>query len=119
MNTRQARGRAAENRARHHLERAGLRLRHANYRCRCGEIDLVMESREGEIVFVEVRYRARTDYGGALASIDARKRRRVIRAAALYLAQQALEHAPARFDVVGVDADDRVEWIAGAFDAGG
>lgn len=118
MIRRHARGRAAEDRARRHLERAGLKLRNANYRCRCGEIDLVMESRAGDIVFVEVRYRSRSDYGGAVASVDAPKRRRLVRAAALYLAEQGLDRAPARFDVVAVDAGGRVEWIEGAFDAG-
>lgn len=112
------RGRAAEDRARRRLEAEGLRLRHANYRCRCGEIDLVMQSREGEIVFVEVRCRTRSDYGGAAASVDARKRRRLVRTAALYLAEHGLDRAPARFDVVAVDGDGRVEWLAGAFDAG-
>lgn len=118
MSRRQARGRAAEELARRHLEAAGLRLRTANYRCRCGEIDLVMESRSGDIVFVEVRYRARNDYGGAVASVDAHKRRRLVRAATLYIAEQGLDRAPARFDVVAVDGGDRVEWLPGAFDAG-
>lgn len=118
MIRRHARGRAAEQRARRHLEAAGLRLRRANYRCRVGEIDLVMQSRDGEIVFVEVRCRTRGDYGGALASIDARKRRRLVRAARLYIAEQDLARAPARFDVVAVDGDGSVQWLAGAFDAG-
>jgi len=110
-------GRSAEARASRHLQRAGLTLRHENYRCRAGELDLVMETPGGEIVFVEVRYRSREDYGGALASVDARKQQRLIRAARLYLAAQRLDERPARFDVVAVDGYDRIRWVEAAFDA--
>lgn len=112
-------GRAAEALARDRLEGAGLSLRHANYRSHRGEIDLVMETRRGEIVFVEVRYRARSDYGGAAASVDSRKRRRLIHAAHAYLAEHRLEQRPARFDVVAIDGYDRIHWIEAAFDACG
>lgn len=113
---RAARGRDAEARARRHLEAHGLRLRAANYRCRWGELDLVMET-TGTIVFVEVRYRQRADFGGAAASVDARKRGRLARAAGDYLVRHGLGDRPARFDVVALGPDDRVDWIAGAFEA--
>lgn len=113
---RAARGRSAETRARRHLEARGLRLRAANYRCRWGELDLVMET-DTTIVFVEVRYRRRADYGGAAASVDARKRERLARAAGDYLARNGLGERPSRFDVVALGPDERVEWITGAFEA--
>jgi len=113
---RAARGRAAEERARRHLESHGLRLRTANYRSRWGELDLVMETRE-LLIFVEVRYRARDDFGGALASVDAGKQRRLVRAAREYIARHGLATRAARFDVVALGTGDRIEWIAGAFDA--
>jgi len=111
------RGRAAEERARRHLESAGLRLRTRNFRSRWGELDLVMENGE-LLVFVEVRYRSRADYGGAAASVTAAKRQRVIRAAQDYLTRHGLATRPARFDVVALGNDDRIDWIVGAFDAG-
>jgi putative endonuclease len=116
-NTRAELGEAAETLARQRLEASGLRLRDANFRARRGEIDLVMEDRDGQIVFVEVRYRSRRDYGGGLASVDARKRQRLIHAARAYLHQHALDQRPARFDVVAVDGYDRIQWIQAAFDA--
>ena len=117
MSARNRRGASAEGLARRHLERAGLRLRTANYRCKLGEIDLVMTDRAGSLVFVEVRYRARRDFGGPAASVDARKRQRLIRAARVYLSQHGLHERPARFDVVGIDAEEQIDWITGAFSA--
>ena len=118
MNRRARAGRAAEARARRHLEARGLRLRSANYRCRWGELDLVMETPEGTIVFVEVRYRARADFGGAAASVDAGKQRRLVRAAAAWLAQHDQGRSPSRFDVIAIEGEDRLDWIVGAFEAG-
>lgn len=118
-NPRAAAGEAAETLARHRLEAAGLKLRDANFRTRRGEIDLVMEARDGQIVFVEVRYRSRRDYGGGVASVDARKRQRLIHAARVYLHLHGLDQRPARFDVVAIDGGDRIDWIEAAFDADG
>lgn len=116
---RAASGDAAEALARRRLEAAGLRFRDANFRTRRGELDLVMEARDGQIVFVEVRYRSRKDYGGGVASIDARKRQRLIHAARAYLNRHRLDQRPARFDVIAVDGYDRIHWIEAAFDADG
>jgi putative endonuclease len=98
------------------LERNGLAIVTRNYRCRAGEIDLV--ARDGAtLVFVEVRFRSASRFGGAAASIDARKRERIVRAAQHYLTGRAEQ--PCRFDVVLLDRLDprAVEWIRDAFDA--
>ena len=111
------RGAEAETRALRHLQRQGLKLVTRNWRCPGGELDLVMSVRD-TLVMVEVRKRARSDYGDAFASVNARKRGRVIRAAKMFLAAhpQYARHA-VRFDVVAVDAEDKVEWLEAAFDA--
>ena len=97
---------------RHLLER-GLCLRARNYRCRLGEIDLVMGHGE-TLVFVEVRQRRSLSHGGAAESIDARKRSRLLATARYYLAR--LGSLPAcRFDAVLVGPDGEVEWIQNAF----
>ncbi|MFP4079254.1 MAG: YraN family protein [Ectothiorhodospira sp.] len=114
MNLR-AQGDRAEARARAHLESRGLRFLHAQYRCKAGEIDLVMEDRE-VLVFVEVRQRRSNRFGGALASIDARKQRRILAAAAHYL-QAHGQGRRARLDVVVMEADDHLRWIPNAFEA--
>jgi putative endonuclease len=117
----QARGRAAEDAALAHLLRAGLVLVQRNYRvargphARGGEVDLIMRSRDGTLVFVEVRARANARHGGAAASIGAAKRASLVLAARHYLAAMRTV-PPCRFDVVAIDGD-AVEWLEGAFDA--
>lgn len=107
-------GRAAEQAATDYLAARGLRLVDRNWRCKGGEIDLVM--RDGAtLVFVEVRARGGMGFGGAAASITAAKQARVILAARHYLAAKGLD-APCRFDAVLVQ-DGRLEWLRGAFEA--
>jgi putative endonuclease len=107
-------GAEAERRAAEYLVRQGLTLVERNFRCRGGEIDLVM--RHGEVlVFVEVRARARAEFGGAAASITVAKQGRVILAARHYLMRHEID-APCRFDALLLDAG-RIEWIRNAFEA--
>ena len=114
-------GRNAESYARKYLERRGLKFLEANYRCRPGEIDLIMRD-SSTVVFVEVRYRRNQNYGGALESIDHRKQRKLRAAAEHYLQRRRIgTGSPCRFDVVLItgavnDAADRaqVDWISNA-----
>ena len=109
-------GKYFERRACGHLTAHGLQLIARNFRCSLGEIDLVM--RDGDcLVFVEVRYRRSPNFGGALESIDGRKRMRLARAAQIYLQQQPHGGA-ARFDVVAIDRDS-IDWRKNAFDMPG
>ena len=112
------RGRAAERGARRFLERRGLELIARNFRCRAGEIDLVMQD-GGTIVFVEVRLRTRTEWGSAAESIGFRKRARLVRAARAFLAgHPGFVDPPCRFDAVSVTRPHyrlRYEWIRDAF----
>ena len=89
-----------------------------NYRCRRGEIDLVLADGD-TLVFAEVRLRARSDFGGAAASIDHRKQSRIAFAARHYLATVARKDAsrPCRFDAVLMDRlePEAIEWIRDAF----
>lgn len=112
MNTR---GVQAELLAAQFLQQKGLILVQQNYRCRYGEIDLVM--RDGDaLVFVEVRLRSRADFGGAAASIGAAKQAKLIRTAQHYLAAQPRMSA-CRFDAMLLHAQDgsQMEWIKNAF----
>ncbi|MCI3204966.1 MULTISPECIES: YraN family protein [Pandoraea] len=105
-----------ENRAQTLLERRGWRLVARNYQCRGGEIDLIMRDRAGVLVFVEVRARARSDFGGAAQSITHAKRRRLMLAARHYLLRRPA--ARCRFDVVTFDGRPPVvNWLPDAFRA--
>ncbi|WP_370855808.1 YraN family protein [Pandoraea communis] len=107
-------GESFEGRAQTLLERRGWRLVARNYRCRGGEIDLIMRDRAGVLVFVEVRARSRSDFGGAAESITRTKRRRLALAARHYLLRRPA--ARCRFDVVAFDGHPPVAcWLPDAF----
>jgi putative endonuclease len=116
-------GRAAESRALRYLETSGLVLLTRNYRCRAGEIDLVMLDPGARVlVLVEVRSRSRSDYGQAAATIGFAKQRRCSLAARhLLLTRRELRRLRARFDVVAIDPPPKpgdapvITWIRNAF----
>jgi putative endonuclease len=95
------------------LERKGLRLLERNYRCRLGEIDLVMRE-AGTLVFVEVRFRASARFGTPAETVDMHKQRRLAAAAGHYL-QHRPTTLPCRFDVLAISGKDRIDWIRNAF----
>lgn len=122
LNLRREDGAAVERAARAHLEAAGLRLLAANAGYRGGELDLVMLEGSGagrSVVFVEVRHRRSQAFGGAAASVDAGKRRRVVLAAQQFLAgHRELRDLPCRFDVVAAHGDPAapmLDWLRDAF----
>jgi len=110
----QVQGQAGEDAALAHLLRHGLTLVTRNFRCKTGEIDLIMRER-ASLVFVEVRKRASRDYGGAAASITPAKQRRLLRAAQFYLLRYPAQPA-CRFDVVAIDGD-QLTWLKNAIEA--
>ena len=116
MISRVAQGTAAEELALDYLQARGLTLVTHNFRCRGGELDLIM--REGEtLVFVEVRSRRQSTYGTPAETVTPTKQQRLIHAASLYLQRQALD-PPCRFDVVAILQDGsapRIDWIRDAF----
>ncbi len=100
------------------LQSRGLDLIERNYRCRGGEIDLIMLQQK-TLVLVEVRFRSTTDFGGGAASVTWHKQRRLIVAARHLLMKRAdLRRYPARFDVVAVSPGahgPQIDWIRNAF----
>ena len=114
---RQRDGDDAEALAAAYLRRAGLQILTQNYRVRGGELDLVALDGEA-VVFVEVRYRKSPRFGGAAASIDARKQQRLIHAAQVYLMKHPRQaDRPCRFDCILLDAlsTEHIDWIKDAF----
>lgn len=107
-------GADAERLALNHLQGQGLIWVCSNFRCKGGELDLVM--RDGEmLVIVEVRYRKSEQYGGALASITPQKQARIVAATQHYVIIHKLNHLSVRFDVVAVSGDKHLHWIKNAF----
>ncbi len=113
--SRQQSGEAAERIAEKFLQSQGLVSVERNYRCRQGEIDLIMKDGAG-LVFVEVRLRKHGGFGGAAASIGHGKQQRIITAAQFYLS--GMRNLPAcRFDAVLLNDLNAsgIEWIRDAF----
>lgn len=110
-------GAQEENLALAYLEARDMQLVTRNFRCRGGELDLVMRERE-TLVIVEVRKRGNPNFAGAAESVDGRKQARIILAAQNFLAGHAeFARSPVRFDVVAMDGANRIEWLKAAFDA--
>src|SRR4051812_25697034 len=108
-------GKAAEDLAAGYLLGQGLKLISRNYRCRFGEIDLILQ--DGKMtVFAEVRLRSNSRFGSGAASVTAQKQQRLLAAAHHYLAGQR-SSPPCRFDVLAMDSLDssRINWIKDAF----
>lgn len=104
-------GAAAEMAAAAWLEQQGLTLVEKNYRCKGGEIDLIMHSGT-DLIFVEVRLRKRSNYGSAAESVTATKQRRIVFAAHHFLATHPRwQNSGCRFDVVATsDSTQAGEW---------
>jgi len=116
--SKQLSGTAAESQACNYLQQHGLQLIERNYRCRQGEIDLIMHD-DNCTVFVEVRYRRNSNFGSAAESVDQRKQKKIITTASHYLQQHSeLTQQPARFDVVSMSPqgnETKIDWIRDAF----
>ncbi len=110
-------GALAEARAAEFLQRKGYRVVDRNWTCRGGELDLVCDDR-GTLVFVEVRARADARHGTPLETVVDGKRRRLVRAAEIYLHVKKQSTRACRFDVVaiaGSGAGETIEHVEDAF----
>ena len=110
-------GSEAEEMAKRFLENQGLSLIQRNYRCKMGEIDLIMQDND-TLVFVEVRHRSRIGFGSAAESITKTKRRRIVTAATMFLQSiPAKNQPPCRFDVMAITGNkmQQFDWIKDAF----
>jgi len=115
------RGLAAEQLAAEYLRVRGLKIVARNLRCKAGEIDLVCFDSD-VLAIVEVRQRESAEFGGALASVTAAKRRKIISTAQYFLQREKQwRNFSVRFDVLAVqglpDGAHQVEWVRDAFRA--
>jgi putative endonuclease len=111
-------GKEGERLAERYLQNKGYKLVERNYRCRAGELDLIVLDRR-VVVFVEVKTRTGHGFGSPLEAVEFRKQRKMIHAAQFFLAAKGLQQRDARFDVVGVSWAGRepiVEHIENAFE---
>ena len=96
-------GRRGEDAAARFLDRRGYDIVERNWTCAAGEADII--ARDGEaLVFVEVKTRSNTEKGLPSEAVDAGKRRRYERIAALFLVDYDVVDVPVRFDIVSIVA---------------
>ena len=114
-------GSRAEQCALKFLQRNGLRLIRKNFRCRFGELDLIMRDRDC-LVIVEVRYRLSAEFATPAVTVDDRKQSKIVRATlAFQSVTRRFREWPVRFDVIAIlhteDGPGTIQWIKDAFRA--
>ena len=118
MDYRRRLGSEGESLALAYLKDKGLELVAKNYRCRLGELDLVMRQKE-QIVFVEVRTKSSAAFGTGLESITSKKRTKLKMLAQQFLAHYGLQGSDIRFDIVSIQKPFHgpavIEHLEGAF----
>jgi putative endonuclease len=109
-------GNEAERFARTFLEQQGLTFIMKNYRCRTGEIDLVMQDGD-ELVFVEVKYRSQSQHGAAIEFFHTSKKRKFESAVMHYMQEKGFNPSvvPHRIDLVGIEGKNQqhqnINWL--------
>lgn len=87
-----------------YLRKKHYKLLSTNYRCRYGEIDLIVSDKK-YLVFVEVKLRKTDNFAAAMEHVDYRKQQRIRTTAAFFLSEYRTELQP-RFDVIEIYAPD-------------
>ena len=106
-------GEHAEEQAHQFLISKGLKPVCRNFRCKVGEIDLIMLDGNA-LVIVEVKYRKNDKYGSALESVTKKKQSRIIAATHCYLKSNNSNQA-IRFDVIAISGNNNINWVRNAF----
>jgi putative endonuclease len=96
-----------EEQAAAYLRKKHYKIVATNYRCRYGEIDLIVSNRK-YLVFVEVKLRKKDSFAAAHEYVDSFKQSRLRTTAELYLSQNPTNLQP-RFDVIEIYAPDGIE----------
>jgi len=110
-------GKLAEASACQYLQQQGLSFQQSNYRCKQGEIDIIMKDGE-QLVFVEVRYRKHNYFGSGADTVDLKKQHKLFLAANHYLSANNKHNTACRFDVVSISGTicpANINWITNAF----
>ena len=116
-------GQQAEQAALNFLSQQGLSFVEKNYRCRRGEIDLIMQD-ANHLVFIEVRFRKSSQFGNSAETVNTNKQHKLISCAEHYLLHNSKGYIPAcRFDVIAIYPSEtdksslQFDWIKNAFQA--
>ena len=100
-------GRAGEDRAARYFQERGFLILDRNWRCSGGEIDLVVAN-DRDVVIVEVKTRRSVAFGHPFEAIDRRKRARLWRLTAAWIAEHPgeVQGRRMRIDAIGLTGRD-------------
>lgn len=108
MNKRK-KGSIYEERAAEFLEKNSYEILEKNYHGKHGEIDLIA-LKDGQIIFIEVKYRETSKYGYGVEAVDKRKAVRIYKTAEEYLIKNHMEDYNIRFDCISYLGENQ-EWL--------
>lgn len=110
-------GKQQEQNAKSWLECQGLNVIEENFHCKGGEIDLIaVEPKTKVLIFIEVKYRASSEFGQAVEFVTLSKQQRIQRCAQFYhLKHPDYQAWQPRFDVVAIDGEKPPQWLQNAF----
>ena len=114
MTTTKEIGRQYESEAASYFERKGWQLLARNFSCKLGEVDLIFRDPAGTVVFVEVKFRSRNDFGFGQECVGYKKQAKMAKAALAYIKEKRLSGNPFRFDIASVTPEN-LEHIPNAF----
>ncbi len=97
-------GRRGEDLAAQYLQQRGMVVLSRNWRCRDGELDLVLADGD-ELVVCEVKTRSGVRFGLPAEAVDHRKSRRIRRLAQSWMTAHGVRWCPVRFDVLAIVAE--------------
>ena len=89
------------------LQKKKFHLLAAGFRCRYGEIDLIVSNKK-YLVFVEVKLRKSNQFANAMDFVDYHKQNRIRTTAEFYLSQNPTVLQP-RFDVIEIYAPEGIQ----------
>lgn len=112
MNT-TASGALGEEQAARYLEQKGWKIIARNFSAPCGEIDIIAQDNK-TLVFVEVKTRAYSAYGGPLAAVTPAKQKKIAQTAIIYIKAKDLKFDSIRFDVLCI-LPEKIEHVPNAF----
>lgn len=99
----------------------GYRILERNFRCKGGEVDIIVrDPGDKYLVFVEVKTRRNLSYGAPQLAVTPFKQRQIIKASLTWLSKNRLHDHNARFDVIAIllhtDGLHAIDHIKNAFD---
>ncbi len=94
-------GKTGEKFAEEYLQKTGYKILEKNFRCKAGEIDLIVK-KDGVVTFIEVKTRKSLSFGEPEESIDFLKIKKIRNSANYFISIKNLNGFDYSFDVISI-----------------